>query len=59
MSTAQAGMEQPADLVLVCAFSFFNVRLLLLSGIGKPYDAQTGQGVVGAITPTRPLRAWT
>jgi len=39
--------EQPADLVLVCAYSFFNVRLLLLSGIGKPYDPQTGQGVVG------------
>ena len=30
--------EQPADLVLVCAYSLFNVRLLLLSGIGKPYD---------------------
>ncbi|WP_022721447.1 GMC family oxidoreductase [Rhodopseudomonas sp. B29] len=39
--------EQPADLVLVCAFSLFNVRLLLLSGIGTPYDPQTGQGVVG------------
>ncbi len=40
-------MEQPADLVLLCAFSFFNVRMMLLSGIGKPYDPQTGQGVVG------------
>ena len=39
--------EQPASLVLVCAFALFNVRLLLLSGIGKPYDSQTGQGVVG------------
>ena len=39
--------EQPADLVLVCAFSLFNVRLLLLSGIGKPYDPNTGEGVVG------------
>ncbi len=39
--------EQPADLVLLCAFSFFNVRLLLLSGIGKPYDHATGEGVVG------------
>src|SRR6202166_2062788 len=28
--------EQPADIVLVCAYSLFNVRLLLLSGIGKP-----------------------
>jgi gluconate 2-dehydrogenase alpha chain len=39
--------EQPADLVLVCAFALFNVRLLLLSGIGKPYEPQSGQGVVG------------
>ncbi|KWV56322.1 GMC family oxidoreductase [Bradyrhizobium macuxiense] len=39
--------EQPAGLVLVCAFSLFNVRLLLLSGIGKPYDAARDEGVVG------------
>ncbi len=39
--------EQPADLVLLCAFQMFNVRLLLLSGIGKPYDPSTGQGVIG------------
>lgn len=39
--------EQPADLVLLCAFSFFNVRMLLISGIGKPYDPATGEGVVG------------
>ena len=36
--------EQPADLVLLCAFQLFNVQLLLLSGIGKPYDPQTGAG---------------
>ena len=39
--------EQPADIVLLCAFQLFNVQLLLLSGIGKPYDPQTGAGVVG------------
>ena len=39
--------EQPADLVLLCAFQMFNVRLLLLSGIGKPYDPSTGKGVIG------------
>src|SRR5271167_2902340 len=39
--------EQPADLVLVCAYSLFNVRLLLLSGIGKPYDPARDEGVVG------------
>ena len=39
--------EQPADLVLLTAFSFNNPRMLLLSGIGKPYDPTTGKGVVG------------
>jgi gluconate 2-dehydrogenase alpha chain len=39
--------EQPADLVLVCAYALFNVRLLLLSGIGKPYDPAHDEGVVG------------
>ncbi|MCA0419829.1 MAG: GMC family oxidoreductase [Proteobacteria bacterium] len=38
---------QPASIVLLCAFSFFNVRMLLLSGIGKPYDFASGTGVVG------------
>ena len=40
-------MEQPADLVLLCAFQMFNVQLLLLSGIGKPYDPRSGEGVIG------------
>jgi gluconate 2-dehydrogenase alpha chain len=40
-------IEQPADLVLLCAFSLFNVQLLLLSGIGTPYDPNTGQGQIG------------
>ncbi|MBB3257893.1 gluconate 2-dehydrogenase alpha chain [Paraburkholderia bannensis] len=40
-------VEQPADLVIVAAFQMHNVRLLLLSGIGKPYDPRTGEGVVG------------
>jgi gluconate 2-dehydrogenase alpha chain len=39
--------EQPADLVLITAFPLNNVRVLLLSGIGKPYDPKTGEGVVG------------
>ena len=47
VDTSGEEWEQPADLVLVCAFALFNVRLMLLSGIGKPYDPQTGQGVVG------------
>ncbi|MFC4278091.1 GMC family oxidoreductase [Achromobacter aloeverae] len=39
--------EQPADLVISAAYQMHNVRLLLLSGIGKPYDPKTGEGVVG------------
>ncbi|MGB6055035.1 MAG: GMC family oxidoreductase [Burkholderiaceae bacterium] len=39
--------EQPAQLVILCAFAQHNVHLLLLSGIGKPYDPQTNTGVVG------------
>jgi gluconate 2-dehydrogenase alpha chain len=38
---------QPADLVIMSAYVLHNVRLLLLSGIGAPYDPQTGEGVVG------------
>jgi len=40
-------VEQPADMVMLCAFQMHNVRLLLLSGIGKPYDPATGEGLVG------------
>ena len=40
-------IEQPASLVITSAFALNNVRLLLLSGIGAPYDAATGRGVVG------------
>lgn len=40
-------VEQPADLVIVAAYQLHNVRLLLLSGIGTPYDPKTGKGVVG------------
>ncbi|MGH8417151.1 MAG: GMC family oxidoreductase [Pseudomonas sp.] len=40
-------VEQQADLVLLCAFSLYNVHLMLLSGIGKPYDPQTGEGTIG------------
>jgi gluconate 2-dehydrogenase alpha chain len=39
--------EQPAGLVLLCAYALNNVHLLLLSGIGQPYDPSTQQGVVG------------
>lgn len=38
---------QPARIVVLCAFQMHNVRLLLLSGIGTPYDPATGTGTVG------------
>ena len=34
-------------MVILCAYALHNPRLLLLSGIGTPYDPKTGQGVVG------------
>lgn len=40
-------VEQPAELVIVAAFQMHNVRLMLLSGIGTPYDPNTGKGVIG------------
>jgi gluconate 2-dehydrogenase alpha chain len=40
-------MEQPAEIILLTAYQLHNVRLLLLSGIGRPYDPVTGEGVVG------------
>ena len=47
VDTSGEEWEQPADLVLLCAFQLFNVQLLLLSGIGTPYDPQTGKGQIG------------
>src|ERR1700688_5305496 len=40
-------IDQPADMVVLSAFQMHNVRLLLLSGIGTPYDPKSGKGVVG------------
>jgi gluconate 2-dehydrogenase alpha chain len=38
---------QPAEIVILAAYVLHNVRLLLLSGIGQPYDPKTGEGLVG------------
>ena len=40
-------MFQPADLVVLSAWAYHNARLMLLSGIGTPYDPGSGTGVVG------------
>ena len=39
--------EQQADLVILSAYTMFNVQLLLHSQIGQPYDPVTNTGVVG------------
>jgi gluconate 2-dehydrogenase alpha chain len=38
---------QPAEMVFLTAFQLNNVHLLLLSGIGRPYDPAGGTGVIG------------
>ncbi len=39
--------EQPADVVVLAAFTMTNNKLLLLDRIGTPYNPATGKGVVG------------
>ena len=39
--------EQPAELVLLTSYVLNNTRLMLLSGIGKPYDPVANAGTVG------------
>jgi gluconate 2-dehydrogenase alpha chain len=39
--------EQPAKLIILGSFALNNVRMMLLSGIGKPYEPKSGQGTVG------------
>lgn len=38
---------QPATVVAVTSYILNNVRLLLLSELGKPYNHETGEGVIG------------
>lgn len=39
--------EQPADLVILCAYQLWNTHLMMLSGIGEIYNPTTGEGLVG------------
>ena len=39
--------EQPAAMVLLTAYAINNVHLMLLSGIGQPYDPVSQKGVIG------------
>lgn len=45
-STGDEGF-QPADIVCFTAYQMDNVRLMLLSGVGTPYDPATGKGTIG------------
>ena len=47
MDASGEDIFQPADLVFLGSWTLNNTRLLLLSGIGEPYDPATGKGVVG------------
>jgi len=47
VDTSGEEWEQPADLVILSAYSLFNVQLLLLSKIGEPYDPVANKGVIG------------
>jgi len=38
---------QPAEVIVLGAFTMTNTKLLLIGGIGAPYDARTRRGVVG------------
>ena len=46
LRTAQE-YEQPAEVVVLSSYSMSNTKLLLTSQVGKPYDPQSGKGVVG------------
>jgi gluconate 2-dehydrogenase alpha chain len=39
--------EQPAGIVILAAYVFNNVLLMLTAGIGEPYDYRSGKGAVG------------
>ena len=47
IDTSGREFEQPGDIILLCGYGLMNVRMMLLSGIGRPYDPHTGEGTVG------------
>ena len=42
-----AEVFQPADIVILAAYTFDNARILMLSDIGEVYDPRTGRGTLG------------
>ena len=47
MDAAGEEVFQPAQIVILATWTLNNTRLLLLSGIGEPYNPSTGKGTVG------------
>ena len=47
VDTSGVEWEQPADLVILAAYTMFNVQMLLHSKIGAPYDPVANKGVIG------------
>src|ERR1700744_4844757 len=47
VDTSGEAWEQPAELVILSAYTLFNVQLLLHLQIGRPYDPVTNTGTVG------------
>jgi len=45
--TTGEDIEQPADIVVLTSYVFNNTRILLMSNLGRPYDPNTGKGVIG------------
>jgi hypothetical protein len=49
--------EQPADVVVLASFTMSNTKLLLMAGIGQPYDPQTGMRRQEFLPPDHVRRA--
>jgi gluconate 2-dehydrogenase alpha chain len=47
VDTGGVEWQQPADLVILSAYTLFNVQMLLNSKIGMPYDPVANKGVIG------------
>ena len=49
--------EQPADMVLICAYALMNVRMMLLSGSARLTIRSAARARWDATTATRPAQA--
>ena len=47
VDTSGVEYEQPADMIILAGYALMNVRMMMLSGIGKQYDPANDTGAVG------------